>query len=148
MSIKSFTIKDTTNQLYICDHSHVPNSTGSKLILLGFFRSIQQDDKITAYQFGIQLLPYDRHFLIAIETKRKNYIYGFGLLFFFFFFLPFSFVCIFLLFLLINYMYLMRKGIGKKITKIQKRFRRNLELKKVRDSILPYKLEKTIFAKH
>lgn len=128
MSIKSFTIKDRTNQLYICDHSHVPNSTGSKLILLGFFRSIQQDDKITAYQFGIQLLPYDRHFLIAIETKRKHYIYGFGLLFLFF--LPFSFVCIFLLFLLINYMYLMRKGIGKKITKIQKRFRRNLELKK------------------
>lgn len=97
MSIKSFTIKDRTNQLYICDHSHVPNSTGSKLILLGFFRSIQQDDKITAYQFGIQLLPYDRHFLIAIETKRKNYTYGFGLLFFFFFFSLFllyvSFCC-------------------------------------------------------
>lgn len=128
MSIKSFTIKDRTNQLYICDHSHVPNSTGSKLILLGFFRSIQQDDK--SQPISLESNFYRMTGTSWLRLKQKENIIYMVLDSFFLFFLPFSFVCIFLLFLLINYMYLMRKGIGKKITKIQKRFRRNLELKK------------------
>lgn len=68
--------------------------------------------------------------LLDCDWNKKKTLYIWFWTPFFYFFSLFSFVCIFLLFLLINYMYLMRKGIGKKITKIQKRFRLNLKLKK------------------